>query len=219
MSEKIKLEELHKLSKYGKHISGFFHNLNTPLMGISGRLELLSFTQPDLKGLSQMTDQLDRIESIMNNFTKIYENDKNESESAFNINDLIEQIDKFFYTNLQYKHKLNVSKELENLPAISINISHLQNFLINLINFYLDIIPKNGDFIITTKEINGENLLTFIGKNVSVDNNLIERLNVEDKESFEDNEVLFFMKYFLNQLELDCSFILANGDLVVKISF
>ena len=43
-----KLYELEKWAKYGKLMSGLIHNLNTPLMGLSGRIELLEMKYPDM---------------------------------------------------------------------------------------------------------------------------------------------------------------------------
>lgn len=217
MSNKIEIEKLHILSKYGRHISGFFHNLNTPLMGISGRLELLSFTQPDLKGLSQMTEQLERIEAIMNNFTKILENDKREDSSNIDLNDLINEIDTFFYTNLKYKHKLTVKKELGDISTISINTSNIQNFLINLTNFYLEIIPNNGNLFIKTQEIDSKTILMFQGNETTIDSQLVDRLINESYSTFKDDEILFFIKYFIKKLNLEVNFSLESNNFITEI--
>ncbi len=81
------IAELRVWAKYGKLLSGVIHNLNTPLMGISGRVELLQFKMPDLKGLDQIASQLERINNSLGNLTFMIEKDCGEETTSIDLSE------------------------------------------------------------------------------------------------------------------------------------
>lgn len=214
MSNKVNLEQLHRLSKFARHLSGFFHNMNTPLMGISGRLELLSFTQPDLKGLAQMTTQVEALEAIMNNYSKILANDKKDEKSNIDLAEMISDIDTFYKTNLKYKHKLNTSIEIEPKTYIEVQINHFQNLITNAINLFLELVQENSDFTIQADS----NEIRFISNDTSVDDEFITKFNDSDYKDFENNETVFFMKYYEKLLKKSSLLTKESDSLILKIN-
>ncbi len=99
-----------KSLKYGKSVSGFIHNLNTPLMGIQGRVELMKFKNPELKGLDQILKQTEKINEIISSMAWMIELDRDSSERSFlQIDEILNGVNEFLKTNMKYKHRLKVS--------------------------------------------------------------------------------------------------------------
>ncbi len=138
MNMKKELIDLYKSSKYGKLIGGLIHNLNTPIMGISGRLELLQMKNPDLKGLDKIESQLSRINRILKNVTYVIDVDKNMDDHLVSVREVIEQFDIFYMSNMTYKHRREVILNVDNNVVADINASVLLNILTLAIDYILD---------------------------------------------------------------------------------
>ena len=126
MSELIKYREL---SKYLNLIPGFIHNLNTPLMSISGRVELIKFKIPDLQGIDQIMQQLEKINNTINVVKYMIEKDKAEAKQKIDLVTFIDIFDQFLNLNLTYKHKVKLEKEIEEGASIDILPFMLLNVL------------------------------------------------------------------------------------------
>ena len=126
MSELIKYREL---SKYLNLIPGFIHNLNTPLMSISGRVELIKFKIPDLQGIDQIMQQLEKINNTINVVKYMIEKDKAEAKQKIDLVTFVDIFDQFLNLNLTYKHKVKLEKEIEEGASIDILPFMLLNVL------------------------------------------------------------------------------------------
>jgi signal transduction histidine kinase len=127
------LMELKKWAKYGKLFSGIIHNLNSPIMGVSGRLELIAFRQPDLKGLDKITTQLNKINEILSSIAFLVEKDMNNNIREMDIKNVMINIDKLFFANMKYKHKMSIETNFENSFMITTKPASLINSVTNII--------------------------------------------------------------------------------------
>ena len=142
---KITLKEIVKMRrsiKYGEVISGLIHNLNTPLMGISGRLELLRFKNPGMKGLDQMTTQLEKINEILGNMANMLDGDKNFDFEKVSLKETIKEIDLFLNTIMKYKHKIQKTYKLENDVTVTALSGYLNNALYEIFINCIESLPE-----------------------------------------------------------------------------
>ncbi len=133
------LEDLRKWAKYGKILSGVIHNLNTPLMGITGRIELISFKMPDLKGLDQITKQLDSINDILSSIAFMVDKDTNVEPLVMDLKELLDKINSFMRANMKYKHRLDVVLNLQESIIIDTIPCYLQNAVVEILENALDL--------------------------------------------------------------------------------
>lgn len=186
------LAELEIHAKYGKHLAGLIHNLNTPLMGISGRMELLQMKMPELKGLTQIADQVERINTILSDMVSLIEAEKNEVSTLVNLKDIVTLIDNFLQCNMNYKHKLEVLIQVEEISVLTIPL-YLINSLYELIIFSIERKLNKQELQIIVTEDRNEVIIsiTSFGKQLVLD----EVQYLEDKIII-NNENLKIAEYY-----------------------
>jgi len=153
MSDQTEIDqmiELRRWAKYGRLMSGIIHNLNTPLMGITGRVELIGFKMPDLKGLEQITKQLQRINDILVPLAFLVDKDLNVERTLCDINDLITKVDRLCSANMKYKHRINVELELEGNLLAELYPMAVQNAVYEVCMNAADALPDEGTLRLTT---------------------------------------------------------------------
>jgi len=153
MSDQTTYEQLAALrrwAKYGRLLSGVIHNLNTPLMGITGRVELIGFKMPDLKGLDQITKQLQRINEILVPLASLIDKDQNIERGITDVNDLVQKVDKLLYADMKYKHRLNAELDLNGTLFADIVPSALQNALFEVCMNAVDALPHDANLLLST---------------------------------------------------------------------
>ena len=203
MKEDIKdLIKYRELAKYLDLIPGLIHNLNTPLMSISGRVELIKFKMPELQGIDQILQQLEKINNIVNVLKYMIEKDKITSKQKIDISTFMDIFDQFMNLNLTYKHKIKLEKEIEEGLAMEISSFSFLNILYEIFNncvelmedggtikfkayrdgtrFYFEIIRGGGNVSEDlVKLINGKTLPKIEGDNIQSDL-IIARAMLED---------------------------------------
>ncbi len=193
-----------KWIKYGKLLSGLIHNLNTPLMGLSGRVELLQMKFDDEKSFKQINTQLDRINNMLTAVAYLLDKEHTEKESVFDLETFINNFCIFMGTDMRYKHgtdkDVNISPcKVSVVPQACIFILYsCLDFLLNYINdeSNIQILNKieSKKTVITVSLIFENNHTvqkiaeTFLLE--TFDNNFIEKylisyMTEEDKISFE----------------------------------
>ena len=145
MKEEVKdLIKYRELSKYLNLIPGFIHNLNTPLMSISGRIELIKFKIPDLQGIDQILQQLEKINNTINVVKYMIEKDKIESKQKIDLITFIDIFDQFLNLNLTYKHKIKLEKEIEEGATIDILPFMILNILYEIFDNCINAMEDGG---------------------------------------------------------------------------
>jgi len=106
-----------KWNKYGKLLSGLIHNLNTPLMGISGRVELLALKMgPDDKSIKQITTQVERINNMLTAVGYLVDKDQYDKETEIDIATFLTNYFDFMNADMRFKHHVP-TKELSFVPV------------------------------------------------------------------------------------------------------
>ena len=147
------LEELRRWAKYGRLMSGIIHNLNTPLMGITGRVELIGFKMPDLKGLDQIAKQLQRINDILVPLAFLVDKDMNIERALTDIKDLITKVDRLCYAHMKYKHRINVELELGDGLLAEVYPTGVVNALYEVCMNAAEALPDDGNLLIGAAHI------------------------------------------------------------------
>ncbi len=196
MNKEIQLDQktlydLKKWAKYGHLISGIIHNLNTPLMGISGRLELIELKNPDLKGLDQINKQLEHINKTLQSLAYLADKDIVDRVLDVDISDLLEKIDSLLSANMTYKHQMNIEKKFTSIRK-TINVSVFYNEIYNLILYLISISNqedtleiKNEDNYVLLKLIKEEDNDVYeidsiiFNENIKEDIELLESINIQ----------------------------------------
>jgi signal transduction histidine kinase len=129
-----KLLRYRLLAKYTAILPGFIHNMNTPLMSISGRIELIKFKHPDIQGVDQILSQLEKINDMISDLNSMLSKDNQSGPEEIAVNKLIDQLDRFFYFNMTYKHKIELEREIEENLHFRANPFLLANALYEIIN-------------------------------------------------------------------------------------
>ena len=138
------------LNQRSEMLSGISHDLRTPLTRLKLQLALLN--QQDLA--KKMSDDIEEMERMLNEYLEFSRDQKNEETETVNINDLIKEIIK------KYDNK-QVNVHLEENLKINIRLNAIRRCLINLIDNGLSYGKKVE--IITKKTIS--DLIIFIDDN------------------------------------------------------
>ena len=179
-----------KYIKYGKTLSGLIHNLNTPLMGMSGRIELMQMKFGDDKNIIQVSTQLDRINNILTSIAFLLDKEMSNKDSGFDLKTLLDNYFSYLTTDMKFKHKLE--KEINITPhSINTNGCDVLNFVHAVMSQLLNYVENEAALSITNS-IEGNNaiidiILTFedeITQNQNITDLINKRLHDEIKQKY-----------------------------------
>lgn len=133
------LLEAQKLEQIGLLSSGLAHNLKTPLGGIKGYAQLLKMDYPDMNELDMIVNEVEIMESIINNLMLKSRKGHQKKEELLNLNDLLSIELEFLSANMFYKHRVTSSIKLDpDLPSITGVYAHFSQTIMNIIQNGLD---------------------------------------------------------------------------------
>jgi signal transduction histidine kinase len=141
-------EMLRAWAKYGRLLPGLIHNLNTPLMGINGRVELIQFKTPELKGLDQIVNQLNRINETLSAISFLLDKDANHDVMLVDINDLVVKMDQFLLADMKYKHRINRDRDLADQLLAEIPPCYFLNALYEILRNCIETLDDEGEMLI-----------------------------------------------------------------------
>ena len=151
-----------ELAKYIDLIPGFIHNLNTPLMSISGRAELIQFKHPDVQGVEQIIKQLEKITETMDSFKYAIGMDKEEQTDQIKLNEFVTHFNQFMKLNLSFKHKVSFRWEVDENLTFTAPPFIMQNVSYEVILFIISRIPGPGDVTLKIQHDSQSNDLQFV---------------------------------------------------------
>lgn len=132
-----------KWIKYGKLLSGLIHNLNTPLMGLSGRVELLQMKFDDEKSFKQINTQLDKINNMLMGIAYLLDKEQTSNVSNFMLDKFFENFNAFMATDMRYKHQ--VEKEITIEPCnVSVIPQQLIFIVYTVVDYLLDYVNEES---------------------------------------------------------------------------
>ncbi|MCX5680963.1 MAG: ATP-binding protein, partial [Candidatus Omnitrophica bacterium] len=147
------LVQSEKLASLGKLVSEIAHEVNNPLMIISGNAQISLMSEIEdtevKNNLQAIVDECQRAKSIIHRLLKFAKPSKGETVKA-NINKSIETT----VAILEHQYKLDgveIKREYyKNLPPVSIDEQQMQEVFMNLLNNARDAMPQGGVVTITT---------------------------------------------------------------------
>jgi len=152
VTERKKVEEAQRLSQLGKLVADMAHEVNNPLMIISGnaQLSLMEEVSQELKSnLNIIFEESKRAKDIIQRLLKFSRPSKGEIKEI-NINNCVEAVvglidHQFGLANVRIKRSY-----CSGLPAISGDEKQLQEVFMNLLNNAREAMPEGGEITITT---------------------------------------------------------------------
>jgi two-component system NtrC family sensor kinase len=157
ITETKKLEyqvfQAEKLAALGQLSAGMAHDINNPLLVISGRLEMLKQEElsPELKETINLIDsQANRIRKLVDQILK-FSRKSSSAPEAVNINEIIELVLPLVGYNKLPSVQVKIEKSFEkNMPKIMADSDQLQEVFLNLIINAYQAMPNGGIIKITT---------------------------------------------------------------------
>ena len=134
-------------AEIGKHSSQIVHNLNNPLQGIQGSLDmarfLLSDENPDLKKLSKYLQNIQTsstdIEKIITGILIHVRDETLFNTEQIDMNEIVKRELEFFDLNYAYKNQIEKKVDLsDNLPSVVANPIHIKQIVDNLVKNAID---------------------------------------------------------------------------------
>ena len=146
------LLESQKLEQIGLLASGLAHNLKTPLSGIKGYAQLLKMDHEALYELDMIVNEVDVMESIINNLMLKSRKGHESKEKILNLNDLLRIELEFLSANMFYKHRVKSIVEYdEDLPLIRGVYAHFSQTIMNVIQNALDAMHESSEKQLTIR--------------------------------------------------------------------
>lgn len=166
-------------SKFASVIPGLIHNLNTPLMNISGRIEILQFKMPDLKGLDKMTSNLDKINHILTDLTYLVDKSQNKEVQTINLAELIYKIDSMLNFYSVYKHVIDKDFDLDAECTVK---SRSYNLINSLYEIYVNILQsfneesEDAELKTTLQQVDNYHILKIFNTSQPIDKTILDKL-------------------------------------------
>ncbi|MEW6109460.1 MAG: ATP-binding protein [Nitrospirota bacterium] len=147
-------EELYKCQRLidiGKTASTLAHGVRSPLNAIKGAVVYLREKYAKESTLIEFTkimeEEIARLDHFISKF--LSSSISNAAPSLINVNTLLEKIN--IMTSLQaHSLNINVSRELGNIPGITINPFQLEQAILNVVNNAIESMPSGGELVIRT---------------------------------------------------------------------
>jgi two-component system NtrC family sensor kinase len=146
------LLESQKLEQIGLLASGLAHNLKTPLSGIKGYAQLLKMDHETLYELDMIVNEVDVMESIINNLMLKSRKGHESKEKILNLNDLLRIELEFLSANMFFKHRVKSVVEYDDdLPLIRGVYAHFSQTIMNVIQNALDAMHESSEKQLTVR--------------------------------------------------------------------
>ena len=200
-----------KFIKYGKTLSGLIHNLNTPLMGMSGRIELMQMKFGEDKNVNQVSTQLDRINNMLTAVAFLLDKEISNKDSGFDIKQLLDNYFAYLTTDMRFKHKLE--KEINLIPhSLNTNGCDAINYIHCVMNALLSYVEEEAKIAITNT-IEGSDskidiVMTF-EKPIEKDLNITDVIN---KKMFDEVKSKFNFKAVLAENTITVQIFIKNNE-------
>ncbi len=129
-----RLIETERLASIGQLAAGVAHEINNPLAVISGRLQMLMFSETDEKKLDQfkkILEQIDRISSLLNkimDFARVREPEL----SPVDVRVILDKLISFVKAGFD-KRGIKIVKNYSEIPIIKADFSQLEQVFLNLL--------------------------------------------------------------------------------------
>jgi len=157
------LVQTEKLTSLGKLVSDMAHEINNPLMVISGRAELSLMDELDegIKGnFKTIVEQSNRIKDMIRKLL-IFSKPSKGTVSEVDINESIGAVIKSMEQDFQPKGVTITKNFGPSLPKIEIDDNQMRDVFINLIGNSVEAMPEGGIITVSTSKVNNHIRIDF----------------------------------------------------------
>jgi two-component system NtrC family sensor kinase len=152
ITERKELEKKYRLAELGKLVADMAHEVNNPLMVISGRAELSLMqdikNQKIIDNLNLIVEYAQRAKDIITRLLRFSRPSKGQLKEV-DINKAIEEV----VSIIEHQFSLNnikINKSYKELPCVVADEKQIQEVLMNLFNNARDAMPGGGTIAINT---------------------------------------------------------------------
>ncbi len=156
----VELMKEQRLSYIGLLSSGIAHNVKNPLSIISGYVQLMKAEMPNRKELDNILQQVERIESIINNLMVKSRMEQKLEKCPLDINVLLTTELNFLEADLYFKHTIKREYQFQKtLPLIKGVYSDFSQGLLNIILNAVDAMYESEEKILTIKTYSDDDFI------------------------------------------------------------
>nr|WP_285865951.1 PAS domain-containing sensor histidine kinase [Lederbergia lenta] len=148
--QKKQVRQLDNLGLIGQLAAGIAHEIRNPITSVKGFVQLLS-EETEHKYNDIIMSEIDRIESIMNEFLVLAKPSKEVKLVKENINDVIKEIISFMRPEALLHNVDIITQFTEELQFVNCERKQMKQVVINLIKNAIEAMPSGGNIHVNTK--------------------------------------------------------------------
>ena len=179
LSESKKLEEIRRLAQLGELVSSIAHEVNNPLMIISGNAQLCQME--DLKNdavkdnLKIIVDQCERAKSIIQRML-VFSRPGKRQVKEMDINESLEFATKLIEHQYSIVNVKIIRQFAPGLPLVKADEKQMQEVFLNLIRNAAEAMPEGGTLTITTSLDSGFMRLDFADTGFGMSGEVMDKI-------------------------------------------
>nr|WP_275296758.1 PAS domain S-box protein [Bacillus sp. REN10] len=174
--KELLLNKQDKLGAIGQLAAGIAHEVRNPLTAIKGFTQLWG-QETHNKYSEIILSELERIESIMQEFLMLAKPNQETKFEVYNINQLVNETIDFMHPEALL-HKVELMTDIfEELPLVKLEKKQIKQVMINLIKNAIDSMPNGGNLLVKTKRLGNEYVcIEVIDEGIGISPDRIPRL-------------------------------------------
>ncbi|MFC5651884.1 ATP-binding protein [Paenibacillus solisilvae] len=148
--------KMERLSMVGQMAASITHEIRNPMAVIRGFVQLMRERSPDHQQeyFRIVMDELDRANSIINDFLSLAQNRLIEKESS-SLHDIVNEILPLLWSDANMRGQLIELELSEDIPLLMLNEKEMKQLLLNLARNGMEAMDQNGILRIRTKVFPG----------------------------------------------------------------
>ena len=190
-------------SRYLQILPGFIHNINSPLMNISGRVELIELKYPEIGSASEILRQLDRVNNNIDSLRYVIELERSDSQNEINLASFFLNFHKFLLFHVKYKHHLQCEYDISDGLSIKTSPRYLVDIFYEICLHCIENAKQGSQILIKGYQEDDSTIVEIQRVGNPFSETEISLINDNANTSFDVPEVvgLMLVKYYLNKLK------------------
>lgn len=174
-SREMMLRKTDKLGVVGRLAAGIAHEIRNPLTSIKGFLQLLA-TDSKNRYTDVILSELERIESIMNEFLTMAKPYQENDMKVRDLNGVVDEV-RSFMTPEAIMNRVQIDPDyLEDKMMVNFEAKQIKQVLINLIKNAIEAMPEGGSIRLKTYEIIGHAVIEITDEGTGIPKERLARL-------------------------------------------
>ncbi|WP_338754387.1 PAS domain S-box protein [Bacillus sp. FJAT-52991] len=174
--KELLLNKQDKLGAIGQLAAGIAHEVRNPLTAIKGFTQLWG-QETHNKYSEIILSELDRIESIMQEFLMLAKPNQETKFEVHDINQLVNETIGFMHPEALL-HKVELITDItQELPLVKLEKKQIKQVMLNLIKNAIDSMPTGGNLLVKTKKLDNKYVcIEVIDEGIGISQDRIPRL-------------------------------------------